>query len=56
MLNSNYFEKIMFTENSLYFRAWTTLLAHIENEETGPEMSTSTYKHSINIERLSKTE
>lgn len=45
MLNSNYFEQIISTMKSLYIRVLTAMLAHTENEVTGPEVSPYTYKH-----------
>lgn len=49
LLNPRYFRWMISTMNSLYFRGWTTMSAHIENEVTGPDMSIYTYKHSINL-------
>lgn len=50
LLDLHYFEWMISTVNSLYFRPWTTMLTHIENKVTGSEMSICTYKHPINTQ------
>ena len=50
MLSSNDFEQMISTMKSHYSKAWTTVLAYIENEVTGPETSTCTHKHPVNTQ------